>query len=450
MSSAAAWKTWEGNVVGDKYPLRLWLGESEGSAVFLTERPDAPGQKLALKLTSAHSAAADRQLKLWHAAEQLSHPNLIRIYESGPSGNTLLYVAMEYAEENLSEIVAQRPLTPAEVNDLLPPLLDALSYLHAKGLVHGRIKPSNVLAVGDQLKLSADQVGPSAAVDSSRRRRDAYDAPERAAGIVSPAGDLWSLGVTLVAAFTQNTSTIEEAQQGGPNVPESIPEPFRGIARQCLQLDPNKRGSIVEIKNRLQPRKEPDPAVAAAPVAATPAAARPRSKRGPVVAALVLAAVVAAIVFFFSKSGHTPAATSNSTSASTPAPAPAPGTAEQPTVPSESKPAPAPDEAPGPKPSKKSAGSGEIVHQVVPDVSASARRTITGTIKVNVRVDVDPSGKVKAAKLTNAGPSKYFARLSLQAAQRWEFARGTDPSTWQLQFRFRRTSTQAVPQRITR
>jgi TonB family protein len=102
------------------------------------------------------------------------------------------------------------------------------------------------------------------------------------------------------------------------------------------------------------------------------------------------------------------------------------------------------------KPGKKSAGSGEIVHQVLPDVSSGARRTITGTIKVTVRVDVDSSGKVKAAKLTNAGPSKYFARLALQAAQRWEFAPGTDPSTWQLQFRFRRTSTQAVPQRITR
>jgi len=86
----------------------------------------------------------------------------------------------------------------------------------------------------------------------------------------------------------------------------------------------------------------------------------------------------------------------------------------------------------------------------MPDVSPSARRTITGTIKVGVRVDVDPSGKVKAAKLTNAGPSKYFARLALQAAERWEFAPAADPSTWQLQFHFRRASTQAVPQRISR
>ena len=436
MSSTAAWKSWEGQVVDGKFPLRQWLGESEGSAVFVTERPGSSGEKATLKLISAHSAMAGRQLKLWRGAEQLSHPNLIRIYESGPSGNTLLYVAMEYAEENLSEILSQRPLTAAEVAELLPPLLDALSYLHSKGLVHGRIKPSNVLAVGDQLKLSADQVAPSADVDSSLRRRDVYDAPERAAGIVSPAGDLWSLGVTLVAAFTQKTASVEEPQRGGPNLPESIPEPFRSIASQCLQLDPRQRGSIGEIKSRLQPQKaEPAP-----PVPASTVATSRSSMRGPVAMALVLAAVVTAIVFFVSRSGHSPAS----------APASPPATTEQPAAQPEPKPTPVPAEPVPAKRSKKASDSGEIVHQVMPDVSPSARRTITGTIKVGVRVDVDPSGKVKAAKLTNAGPSKYFARLALQAAERWEFAPAADPSTWQLQFHFRRASTQAVPQRISR
>ena len=438
-SAAAAWKTWEGHVVGGKFPLQQWLGESEGSAVFLTERTDAPGQKLTLKLVSAHSSTAGHQLKLWREAEKLSHPNLIRIYESGPCGNTLQYVAMEYAEENLSEILSQRPLTPTEVGELLPPLLDALSYLHSNGLVHGRIKPSNVLAVGDQLKLSADQVAPSAEIDSSMRRRDVYDAPERAAGVVSPAGDLWSLGVTLVAAFTQRTSTVEESAQGGPNLPDSIAEPFRSIARQCLQLDPKKRGTLGDIKDRLQPKeRETAPSVPADPVAATHS-----SRRGPVAAALVLAVLVAAVVFFFSRKSSSPA----------PPPASLPASTEQPVAQSEAKPTPAAPAAAAPTPGKhgkKTSASAQVVHQVLPDVSASARRTITGTIKVGVRVEVDPSGKVKAAKLTNPGPSQYFARLSMQAAQRWEFAPAPDPSTWQLQFRFRRTSTQAVPERLAR
>ena len=113
---------------------------------------------------------------------------------------------MECAEEDLSQILPQRPLAAAEVTDLLPPLLDSLSYLHDKGFVHGRIKPSNVHATGDQLKLSADQIVSSAELNVSPKRRDVYDAPETAAGIVSPAGNVWSIGVTVVAALTQNVA----------------------------------------------------------------------------------------------------------------------------------------------------------------------------------------------------------------------------------------------------
>ena len=76
-------------------------------------------------------------------------------------------------------------MAPSEVSDLLPPVLDALFYLHKNGFVHGRVKPSNVLAAGDQLKLSSDQVAPVAQQDGSRRRRDVYDAPETAAGLFS-------------------------------------------------------------------------------------------------------------------------------------------------------------------------------------------------------------------------------------------------------------------------
>src|SRR5438270_7421954 len=201
VSGAEVWKSWEGRVVDGKFPLRRWIGGSDHSAVFLTERPGQPSGKAALKLIPADAGDADRQLARWHAASQLTHPHLIRIFETGHCGPTLLYAVVEYAEDDLSQILPQRSLSPDEVKDLLPPVLDALSYLHSKGLVHGRIKPSNVLAVSDQLKLSADQVASSAEIDSSRRRRDIYDAPERAAGIVAAAGDLWSLGVTLVAAL---------------------------------------------------------------------------------------------------------------------------------------------------------------------------------------------------------------------------------------------------------
>ena len=95
------------------------------------------------------------------------------------------------------------------------------------------------------------------------------------------------------------------------------------------------------------------------------------------------------------------------------------------------------------------------MRQVMPEVSASARNTIEIPLKISVRVDVDSSGKVTKAKLAGREKSRYFARLALQAAQKWEF---TPPqvdgqsrnSTWMLNFRFSRARTEVTPQQIMR
>jgi TonB family protein len=446
MSNPEAWKKWEGRVDG-KFPLRQWLGGSEHSAVFLTERPGQANQKVAIKLIAA-DAQDDRQLSQWRAAAQLSHPHLMRIYDAGRcrlDNTPLLYLVMEYAEEDLSQILPQRPLDPAEVTDMLPPLLDALSYLHTQGFVHGRIKPSNVHAMGDQLKLSADQIMPFAELNPVHRRRDVYDAPETAAGIVSPAGDVWSIGVTLVAALTQNVSFEDESSRSDPNPPESVPRPFRGIARECLHLDPKRRCSLAEIQARLQPAARSVPAE----VAARPAPRR-TAKRFPIAAVLVVAAVLIGMLLFLTrgKGGPTP----NSATTEQPVPQRTPETApektSQPTAPKSVVP-----KASDP-PTRVPTG-GEVVRQVLPEVSQRSRNTITGTVKVGVRVEVNSSGKVTAARLTGPGPSKYFAGLALKAAQGWVFAPPVvdgkpAASAWEIQFRFKRSSIQASPERIAR
>ena len=68
---------------------------------------------------------------------------------------------MEYAEQTLSQILARRALTPDEVREMLLPTLNALAFLHGKSLVQGQLKPSNILAVDDQLKLASDTVRPA-------------------------------------------------------------------------------------------------------------------------------------------------------------------------------------------------------------------------------------------------------------------------------------------------
>lgn len=420
------------------FPLQQWLGGSDHSAVFLTEIPGS-SQRAAIKLMETEAGPeGEHQASRLRAAAKLSHPNLIPIFQSGQStidDTSVAYVVMECADDDLSQILPTRPLETTEVSALLPPLLGALSYLHGSGMVHGRIKPSNVLAVGDHLKLSSDQIASIANENSQQRRRDAYDAPETAAGIISPAGDIWSLGATLVAALTQNVSFGEDPQRD-PGLSASLSEPYRTIARECLHLDPNKRWSLRQIEEELKPESRSVPAPALPPSA--PASAQPRKR--PTFPVTMATIVVLAIFFAFSYFRG------NKSGAKNAEPAP-PTTTAQPTTDAPSVP-----ESPAPtKPS--TSRPADVKHQVLPDVPQSAKNTITGTIKVTVKAQVDPSGKVTSAAFKSAGPSRYFAGLAIKAAERWEFSPPeTDgqaaASTWLIQFRFKRTSTQASAQRV--
>src|SRR5580700_675903 len=172
---------------------------------------------------------------------------------------------MEFAEENLAEILPQRALTAEEVRDGLDPALDVLVYLHGKGLVHGHLKPSNILATHDRLKLSSDSIFPIGEKRQLLRGRDLYDAPEMQSSPVSPKEDVWSLGVTLVEALTQHPPVFSSEQSADPSVPRELPDLFLVIAKHALRRDPNHRWSVAEIAARLNPA----PLAAAAAVASS-------------------------------------------------------------------------------------------------------------------------------------------------------------------------------------
>jgi TonB family protein len=447
MNNTEAWKTWEGRTVDGKFPLRRWLGGSDHSAVFLTDLGGS--QKAVIKLIAA-SLNADRQLSRWTVAAKLSHPHLIRLFEMGRcrfDGTPLLYLVMEYAEEDLSQIIPQRPLTPTEVGDMLPPVLDTLSYLHSKGLVHGRIRPSNILAVSDQLKLATDGISSRGPSDEKPTSLTIYDAPEVASGEIFPAIDVWSLGVTLVVALTQNPPAIrakDQAEQKDPVVPDAIPEPFRSIARSSLHRQTKQRCTIADIR-AWRPPQQPS----LTPVIGPASSAKSNESRWriavPVALALVVIMVIVGVKLLAPHDTAPAAQPTTQSKQSTPPPV----------APADVTPSAAPSSPPvsSPKPSSPSSeSSGGVTHQVIPEVPRSASNTITGKIKVKVRIEVDASGKVTNATLTTPGPSKYFANLALKASQKWEFAAPQSngqptPSTWTLLFEFSRTSTKAFPSR---
>ncbi|HEX8827427.1 MAG TPA: protein kinase, partial [Xanthobacteraceae bacterium] len=247
-----SWKQYEGQVINNTFPLERYLGGSSESAVFLTQLAGPQSSKAVLKLIP-EGASLDLQLSLWRRASKLTHPNFLQLYQGARcrlADMDLLYVVMEYAEENLSEILPQRALTPSEARDMLSPVLDALSSLHAQGLVHSHLKPSNILATSDHVKLSTDRLFPAGEIRKSTSKPTPYDAPESANQALTAASDVWSLGVILIEVLTQRVP-------GGaalPSVPESLPQPFREIAQHALERDPRLRWSIAHITASLNPR----------------------------------------------------------------------------------------------------------------------------------------------------------------------------------------------------
>ena len=521
-----SWKQCEGQVVNNTFPLQQYLGGSGNSAVFLTQLAGPQSARAAIKLIP-ESSSADLQLSLWSRASQLSHPNLISLFQSGRchlADKDLLYVVMEYAEEDLSQILPQRPLSASEAREMLEPVLSALAYLHGQGLIHSHIKPSNVLATGDRLKLSSDTIFPAGESRRSSGGFDIYVAPEAASLPLTTASDIWSLGMTVVEALTQSVPVWQPTSQGDPLIPDTLPQPFLDIARHALYSDPKLRWTLTEMQACLNPLAAAAaaaqsvsplavplssmPAVPAAKLQSPPPVqpslraqtASPRVSSAPrqaivlpnyVVPVMAAILVLVAIIALPKILGHRPESSSSASSASASPASPAKpieqpvrhqATASRPAaqsprqnqtstaankksteeISSAEKPSPspaslradAPPPAKAPMNAETASTRGEILDQVLPDVSDKARVTIHGTVRVGILVRVDAAGNVSEAEFDAPGPSQYFADLALKAARRWEFSPPETggrsvPSAWRVRFEFSQSGVKAFPQQTS-
>ncbi len=459
MNAAVAQELWKGQTIDGKFALLEWLGGSTHSAVFRTELPGSSTQPAAIKLIRADRPDAAQQIAAWRGLVTLSHSHLLRIFHAGHcqmSGAPWLYVVMEHAEENVDQVLPVRALSMAEVGELLPPVIEALSFLHSKHLVHGRLKPSNICAVKNQLKLTTDSVHP-AAQPFTPYFLTAYDAPESESGRLSPAADMWALGMTLVAAFDQRPLTWSRSNTLDPVIPKSIPAPYAQIARECLRMNPEDRCTLSKLRDLVHH----------APPLPNPPAPKATGRKkvvAPLVAVLVVAAVIFAVRSKHSTPSEAPAVApaeqqqlppaeqpaANSSDQKPTAYAPKADTAAAPVVTHENAPAPQTPPKPPVRVVESVPTTAGVVSQVLPQVPLSARETIHGKVRVKVQVQVDPNGDVSDASFISPGPSRYFARLAMEASRQWKFQPAgvngqATPAQWVLEYRFGRTSTEVTP-----
>jgi len=426
MNAVSAIEPWQGKVVEGKYPLLELIGTGPRGPVFRTQLSGPNGlESAAIKLIPVEAKHAQAELSGLILSRALSHPNLIKIFDAGQCEirrQPTIYVVTDFAEENLAQVLPSRALTAREVEQMLPPLIDVLSYLHRNGFVHGRVQPSNVMAVADTLKLSSDSI---------RKIEDAATPsrpePPRPSGINDPAvaSDVRGIGALLVAALSPETRG-QPSEQQLTLVPASVPEPFRRIARECLGPNPSDRCTLEQIRNWVSTKQGASESRASESEAATIGSGRLKRIRIPIAGLVIVAAIVIAL------------------SSRSRAPQPAPIESVQI--------APAATTSSG-SAAQKGTVAGAVAEHVQPNVSQGARNTIHGKIRVAVRVAVDSAGNVTDAKLTSAGPSKYFANKALESARKWKF---TAPqvngqptsSAWLLKYQFGRGETEILPSKI--
>ncbi|HVS24011.1 MAG TPA: protein kinase [Gammaproteobacteria bacterium] len=194
-------------------------------------------------------------------AGQLSHPNIVTIFDVGETEG-IAYLAMEYLKgHHLSDFAVRDRLLPVPVVlELLSRTADALDYAHAQNIVHRDIKPANIMydSLSDGLKIT--DFGIARLMDVGRTRTGivlgtpAFMSPEQLEGKnVNGHTDLFALGVSLYqlltgqlpfrgASMTKLMFVIaNEPHQSVTAVRDDLPEHLNAIVDRALAKDPADR-----------------------------------------------------------------------------------------------------------------------------------------------------------------------------------------------------------------
>jgi hypothetical protein len=266
------WTDFQNRAIDDAFRIRDFLGGDERSAAFTARPLGDPDTNAVIRLYRANDdSAAEKQIGLWLRAQQLEHPNLVRILGAGRIGegaSTFIYVALEPADEKLASVLMERRLEPDEAAEIFKSMTSALTRLHEKNYVHGAVSPDQVFAIGDSIKLSAENIRPAGSHDDLFADPPRFIAPESDGVNATAAADVWCLGATLYQCLTQETPDGTEFHH------TTLAEPHRSIVRRALDPDAGGRATLEEIVELERGKKSSAAAAATvpAPVAEAPSA----------------------------------------------------------------------------------------------------------------------------------------------------------------------------------
>jgi len=258
-----------GALLGDRYQTISPLNHGSFGMVFMA-KDTTTGQTVAIKCLTKRSAAPDAYLDfaIDDKSEELvlhsqlgSHPNIVNLVDSFET-DAHVYLVLEFCPRgDLYEAIriGHGPLETEHVRRFMLELVDAVAYIHAKGIYHRDIKPENIfltqsgsMKLGDFGLSTTDEWSYETTVGSDR-----YMSPEQydsaGAGYSPAQADIWAIGICLLnILFSRNpftTPTEEDPlfldfsrdRQSLFDVFPSMSQDTYEVIVQCMNLDPSKR-----------------------------------------------------------------------------------------------------------------------------------------------------------------------------------------------------------------
>jgi eukaryotic-like serine/threonine-protein kinase len=251
-----------GAVLAERYRIEAEIGVG-GMAVVYRASDLELQETVALKVfkqPEADPAALDRFRQELKLSRQLVHPNIARLYDIGVHAG-LRYISMELLEGITLETRLLRPIDVSEGLSYLVQACAGLQAAHDRGVIHRDVKPANLFILDDgtvkvmDFGIAKRSAAPGMTVAGMVVGTPEYMAPEQVqgSGEVTPAADLYALGVVAYEMFT-GRRPFEHPDL----VPlllmqiQSLPDPPRSINPS---LDPVLEGMILKLLEKQPGRR---------------------------------------------------------------------------------------------------------------------------------------------------------------------------------------------------